>query len=165
MRGKKNGTFAQYARSRKISRASISRAYKQGVFNGALVERPGRKYPLLDFKKADALRVQRQLPDTRVKTGDKSGFVEARSWSERYRAANIKLALEIKRGLLIRKREVHDKAFTAGRQARDALFNIPDRVAAILAAESDESRVKEIMQAEIEVVVNDYIKALTAITK
>ena len=40
-------------------------------------------------------------------------------------------------------------AFTKGRTARDNLLNIPDRLAATLAAESDADKVHQILTGEI----------------
>jgi len=159
------GTMSRYARSRGLSRNAISKAYKQGVLDGALIRRKGRRGPLLNFEQADRLRAQRQLPnlqDLSESTAEKSNFAEARTWSERYRAAERKLNFEIKQGLWLQKQAVKEECFKAGRLCRDTLQNVPDRIAAIVAAETDEDKVREILQKEVETAITDYIQRLSA---
>lgn len=60
-----------------------------------------------------------------------------------------RLELDLKRGRLVSKSEVQAMAFKAGRDAQNAMLLIPNRVAAILAAETDPSAVREILVREI----------------
>ncbi len=58
--------------------------------------------------------------------------------------------------------KVHDvdvcrkTAFGEGRQFRDAMLSIPDRISSILAAESDEARVNATLRQEIRAALNDH---------
>ncbi len=47
-------------------------------------------------------------------------------------------------------KDVETAAFSAARELRDRMLNIPDRVAAIVAAETDEIRVRDIITEHIE---------------
>jgi hypothetical protein len=74
---------------------------------------------------------------------------EARTLTQRYRAGLLKLEIDERTGRLIDVEAVKSSAFAKARQVRDSILNIPDRVAPILAAESDQNRVAEILTAEM----------------
>ena len=76
-------------------------------------------------------------------------FSQARAKKEKYLAALRKLEYEEKSGKLISADEVEREYFNIARTVRDSLLNIPGRVSAILAAESDEVKVNEILNEEI----------------
>lgn len=48
-------------------------------------------------------------------------------------------------------------AFGEGRQIRDAMLSIPDRISSILAAENEEARVNATLRQEIRAALNDYV--------
>ena len=50
-------------------------------------------------------------------------------------------------------------AFNKFRQFRDAMLNIPDRVAAMLAAETDAAKCYEILATEIRKALNEFADA------
>lgn len=50
-------------------------------------------------------------------------------------------------------------AFNKGRMVRDALLNIPDRVASLLAKESDTNRIHEILTKEIRQVIEEILES------
>lgn len=50
-------------------------------------------------------------------------------------------------------------AFNKGRMVRDALLNIPDRVASMLAKESDTNRIHEILTKEIRQVIEEILES------
>lgn len=58
--------------------------------------------------------------------------------------------------------KVHDvtacrqTAFGEGRQIRDTMLSIPDRISSILAAESDEARVNATLRQEIRAALDDH---------
>ena len=60
-----------------------------------------------------------------------------------------RIEVEQKSGQLLPVADVKASAFRVGRQIRDTLMNIPDRVAAELAHETDPARVHERLRAEI----------------
>ena len=68
---------------------------------------------------------------------------------ENYLARLAKIEFEERSGKLVSRDEVQVAAFNKFRTFRDGMLNIPDRVAAVLAAESDPARVHEILATEI----------------
>jgi hypothetical protein len=85
-----------------------------------------------------------------------SQYTKARAVREHYQARLAKLEYEEKVGRLVSKDEVQVAAFNKFRQFRDAMLNIPDRVAAMLAAESDPAKCYEILATEIRKALNEF---------
>ncbi len=76
-------------------------------------------------------------------------YFRARAVREGYLARLAKIEFEEKTAKLISRDEVHVAAFTNGRLVRDNLLNIPNRLAATLAAESDAEIVHQMLTVEI----------------
>lgn len=76
-------------------------------------------------------------------------FSKARAAKEIYEAKIKKLDYEERLGNLVSRKSVEVEAFTAFRILRDACFNIPDRVSAQIAAETDQTTVYEILMVEL----------------
>lgn len=76
-------------------------------------------------------------------------FSKARAAKEIYEARIKKLDYEERLGNLVSRKSVEVEAFTAFRILRDACFNIPDRVSAQIAAETDGTVVYEILMVEL----------------
>jgi len=76
-------------------------------------------------------------------------FSKARAAREIYEARIKKLDYEERLGNLVSRKSVEVEAFTAFRILRDACFNIPDRVSAQIAAETDGTVVYEILMVEL----------------
>jgi len=76
-------------------------------------------------------------------------YARARAVRENYLARLAKIEFEERSGKLVNRDEVQVAAFNKFRTFRDGMLNIPDRVAAVLAAESDPARVHEILATEI----------------
>ena len=68
-------------------------------------------------------------------------YSQSRAVRELYLARIAKIEFEERSAKLINRDEVTAAAFTKARTIRDNLLNIPDRLAAMLAAESDASMV------------------------
>jgi hypothetical protein len=73
----------------------------------------------------------------------------ARVLLEHYRARLAKLEYEERVGKLVPKDEVVAATFTSFRQMRDALLNLPDRLAATIAAEKDVESIRTLLVNEI----------------
>jgi len=161
-------TAAEYARHRKIAKPTLSQMLDEGKLKGAARRVKGRWQ--INEKKADALLKQRLDPSKRkkkdpgeaqdhdeaekkevVKTAgtEKLTYSEAQTLNMQYQAALRKLDYEMRTGKLISMDEVRKDVFEVARATRDAVMNIPDRIAAILAAEKDQGKVREILNAEI----------------
>ena len=72
-------------------------------------------------------------------------YFRARAIRESYLARLAKIEFEEKTAQLVSRDEVQVAAFTRARTVRDNLLNIPDRLAATLAAESDADKVHQIL--------------------
>lgn len=76
-------------------------------------------------------------------------YARARAVRENYLARLAKLEYEERLGKLLSRDEVTVAAFNRFRTFRDGMLNIPDRVAAVLAAETDPAKVHEVLRTEI----------------
>ena len=74
---------------------------------------------------------------------------EAKSLHEQYKAGKAKLELEQTTGRLVLKSEVENTAFKLARTVRDTFQALPERLASVLAEETDEFTVHEILTKEI----------------
>jgi hypothetical protein len=77
------------------------------------------------------------------------GYQDALIKDKYYAAALKKLDLDQKNGILVLKMDVEKEAFECARMVRDALQNIPSRVAAVIAAMKTEAEVEKILDKEI----------------
>ena len=95
-----------------------------------------------------------------IELDDTVSYAQARAVREAYRARREKLLYEQLRGRLLDAGELKTAAFKKARIVREALLNIPGRVSAVLAAESDEANVRTLLIAEI----REALEALTEIS-
>jgi hypothetical protein len=86
-------------------------------------------------------------------------YTKARAVREHYQARLAKPDYEERVGKLVSKDEVQIAAFNKFRQFRDHLLNIPDRLSALLAAESEAPVVFEVLAKEIRKALNDFSDA------
>jgi hypothetical protein len=80
-------------------------------------------------------------------------FAQARAAREVFQARLTKIELEERQGNLIKRRDVDFQARDCARITRDAILNVPDRVAALLAAENDPAVVRELLDTELRTVL------------
>lgn len=78
-----------------------------------------------------------------------NSFAKAKTVRETLTAKILQLEYEEKTGKLVNADEVKVTWFNLARTVRDSLLNIPERISAELAAESDEFKVHKILQTEI----------------
>jgi hypothetical protein len=88
-----------------------------------------------------------------------SQYSKARAVREHYQARLAKLEFEEKTAKLIAADEVKIASFNLFRQFRDQMLNLPDRLAAMLAAESEAAKCYEILATEIRKALNDFADA------
>lgn len=82
-------------------------------------------------------------------------FQQARTLREAYMARLARLEFEEKSKLLVRTEAVKNEAFKIARVVRDNLLNIPDRVAAELANETNQFKVHQRLTHEIRRALED----------
>ena len=163
-------TQAEYSRHRGVSRKQVTYYKNQGYLTGAFRRRNGKIWIVSAV--ADRLLNQRLDPayTKSSKLGDKKlsekshQFLEAKTWEARFKAASRKLEFEIKTGKYLLKSFVRDGNFRAGRIFRDSLLNIGPRVAPILASESSEEKILELLQKEFNQILKDFIRNLNKVT-
>jgi hypothetical protein len=151
-----------YAKYRGCSRVTISRYIASGKLGAPALREDGK----IDVAEADKMlaarvapiqqassraRFTRKAAETVSRAGLQGGMTvaDAQSLLLQYRAAIKKLEYEERIGKLVNADKVRETAFDAARQTRDALLNIPDRVSALMAAESSEVKVRELLTKEI----------------
>lgn len=76
-------------------------------------------------------------------------YMDARALREVYDAQRRALDLAVRRGELMPVDEIEAEAFRLFRGLRDAVFQVPTRVAASVAAEKDEATVRETLEREL----------------
>jgi len=173
-------TFSKFAEEMNISGAMVSKLKSQGVLDAALVWPDGKKRPVLDLAIAKKAYIENQDPNfskggtPAIKSNDdlsgevdgsqagRQSFIQARTWSERYRAAERKLSYEIRQGKWVLKADIKNESFKAARVLRDHLMNIPARCAAVVAAKSKkkEKEIYQLLRAEMISGLNECIKYL-----
>ena len=85
----------------------------------------------------------------RLDGGGALEYSRARAVRENYLARLAKIEFEERSGKLVSRDEIEVAAFNRYRTFRDGMLNIPDRLAAVLASETDPVRVFELLSAEI----------------
>lgn len=68
---------------------------------------------------------------------------------QHYKAALTEIEYQIQTGTLVKKDEVDREVFKFHRTIRDQFLNVPDRLAAVLAAETERTKIHAIMTKEI----------------
>lgn len=81
--------------------------------------------------------------------GENITYAEARAKHERLKSRLAELEVATIEGKLVNADEVKRESFRAARQVRDSLLNLPDRLAAELAAETSQLKVHQRLVKEI----------------
>ena len=85
-----------------------------------------------------------------------SQYTKARAVREYYQARLARIEYEERVAKLVAKDEVQVAAFNKFRQFRDHMLNIPDRVAAVVAAETEASKCYEVLATEVRRALNEF---------
>jgi len=85
-----------------------------------------------------------------------SQYTKARAVREYYQAKLARIEYEERVAKLVAKNEVQVAAFDKFRQFRDHMLNIPDRVAAMVAAETEAAKCYEVLANEIRRALNEF---------
>lgn len=153
-------SLSAYGRLRGVSAVAVKRAIDSGRLR-ASVSRDAKGNPKIDPELADsewaantdtnrgwhAQERSKQNAEAELKV---SGTLnQSRAVKEAYLARLAKLDFEERSGQLVRADDVKDQAFKTARIVRDGMMNIPDRIAAELAACSDQFEVHRRLTEEI----------------
>src|SRR5581483_2205690 len=145
-----------YAKHRGVALFAVQKAIKSGristLTNGQI-----------DSEAADEewARNTREYAPAVTQHDDDAGFgasqySKARAIREHFQARLAKLEFEERTGKLVSADEVRVAAFNQFRQFRDHMLNLPDRLAAMLAAESEPATCYEILTTEIRKALNEF---------
>ena len=157
-------TQGEYARHRGVSRPYISKLVKNGVVvvRRDKIDRVASD-AVLDDKPVDDVDTALAAPLPAGGAPDASGaelagdpqpelgasFGQARTIDMMFRARLRRLEFEQKQGKLIEAEVYRSAAANAFRMFRDGMLGLPDRLATVLAAESDPKKVHLALKAEI----------------
>lgn len=166
-------TLTAYAKTKGVSVEAVSKAVRVGRLSKSVVfdakSRP-RVIPELADQEwvANTDSAQQRVPavapprpepepDQPVARDEPktATFQQARTLREAYMARLAKLEFDEKSGLLVRADAVKNEAFKVARTVRDNMLNIPDRIAAELANETNQFKVHQRLTAEIRRALED----------
>lgn len=149
--------MTEYAAARGVTPTAVAAAIKSGRLVKAIVQ-DGKRIKI-DPEIAD----EEWRANTRSGKGpapqpiasgaaipiDAADYSASRAKREAYLAELARLEYEEAEGQLVPAEEVRKQAFSAARQIRDAMMNLPDRVSAELAAIDDQFEVHKRLTAEL----------------
>ena len=172
----KMATKSEYAKSKGWDPSYVTKLSKKGL----LVEVDGKintvatdkrikeaQDPAREpFRKEVKGKVKTKTKATTSKKDTKTGkdtqdlsYAQARTERERIKAKKEKVEYDLLIGKLVDSEEVRISAFNRARILRDAMFNIPDRISTILAAESNPRKVHQILLKEIRIALEGQSNA------
>lgn len=93
--------------------------------------------------------------DQDTEDGEPITYAQARAQHERFKARLAQLELEQREGKLVEADAVKRESFRTARLVRDALLNLPDRIAAELANETNQFKVHQRLVSEIRRALED----------
>lgn len=163
-------TMAEYSRHRKVNRSHITRLAQRGilVMRGKLVD-VAASDAVLDDRPVD-IEPQQSTPPPQFRPapdslGGQSGasFAQARTVEMVFRAKLRKLEYEVRQAKLIEAEVVRKSMADAGRTVRDGILGLPDRLATVLAAESDAKKIHVTLKTELSRELEALADAIDAI--
>ena len=161
-------TPTAYAKHRGVSPAAVFDAIDKGRLCTSLEQKESGRY-LIDVDAADAewaantdsgtgsLAHMKNRPQVEAPQDEAQPqtYAEARAQHERFKARLAQLELEQREGKLVEVDAVQRESFRIARLVRDAMLNIPDRVAGELAAETNQFKVHQRLVKEIRRALED----------
>lgn len=169
-------TLTAYAKSKGVSTEAVSKAVRVGRLSKSVVftdKGKPRVIPEIADQEWHASTDPSQqrvpaVPPPRPEPGPEpepdqpaasepktATFQQARTLREAYMARLAKLEYDEKSGLLVRADSVKNEAFKVARTVRDNMLNIPDRIAAELANETNQFKVHQRLTQEIRRALED----------
>jgi len=149
-----------YARHRGVALSAVQKA----IDTGRISTQPDGR---IDSDQADVeweQNTMRHAPPVTARSQEEddaslfgaSQYTKARAVREHYQARLAKIEYEERTGRLVPKDEVQIAAFNKFRQFRDHMLNIPDRVAAVVAAETEAGKCYEVLATEVRRALNEF---------
>jgi phage terminase Nu1 subunit (DNA packaging protein) len=159
-------TSAEFADSQGFSRPYVTKLVQQGVIvrdakgqineDAALAALQARREP------SRAMRRGRLGKNIEVSGGGQETLstmlLKSRIKTEVERGKLTEINRKRREGELVERRDVEEAAFSNARRVRDALMNIPARVASLYAAEADPQKIHQNLEDEIRNILIDLIR-------
>ena len=163
-------TSAEFADSQGFSRPYVTKLVQQGVIvrdakgqidkDTAVAALAARREPVKTLRRGSAPKQGDISALGAVGQGGEAlstMLLKSRIKTEVERGKLAELDRKRREGELVERSEVEDAAFTSARRVRDALMNIPARVASLYAAETDPQKIHQNLEDEIRTVLIDLI--------
>lgn len=151
-------TQAEFARHRAVARSTVNEYKKKGwlvMTDEGLVNVVASEKLLADnldpTRGGDRTRAQKPAAERRLS--------DAKAEEIETKISRQRLLLEKEAGRLVDKELTFRFVFNLARNAQESLMSIADRLAPLVAAESDPARVHEMLSDEIRLVCNNLAKA------
>ena len=106
--------------------------------------------PLGSGRPGDPVDITEEGTSQRKAKKNNNSYTEARTQEKNLKIELLELDVALKKGEMVLTKDVEVAAFNAAREIRDRMLNIPDRVAAIIAAETDEVTIRNMLTGHIE---------------
>lgn len=148
-----------YSRHRRCTYAEVAAAIRSGLLARSVTKDEAGRI-LIDIGIADEEWVAGEVKPVKTPIATPAVFPSMRQSRSRmlyFKAAQEELRYQQQARQLLPAEAVRRVYFRRGRDLRDGLLAIPDRIAAILAAETDPLKVKALLRSEIA----DAIRALS----
>lgn len=162
-----------YAKHRAVSLQAVLKAIREGRLPTSAVQRKSGRWDIdpevadIEWQQntdsgqgAPAHAKNRQdqpapAGDAEPEDGEPITYAQARAQHERFKARLAQLELEQREGKLVEADAVKRESFRTARLVRDALLNLPDRIAAELANETNQFKVHQRLVSEIRRALED----------
>lgn len=161
-------TISDYARHRHVSQPMISKLVKEDrilVTEDGKVDQEISDLLLDGFSESPLRNPQPNATDPRdalrAKLENVVDYATQRALLTQYKAELAKLELEKSQGKLIDRASTEHAAFTTARRTRDAALRISDRLATILAAETDPTKIRNMLDEEIRQALEELANEFT----
>ena len=154
-----------YAQDRGVEYTQLSKWAGQGRFTSDALRKEGRKWIVTDAQELDRQVAAAKSPDRGGRGGapviDEAlkrqqaqaaaipSFAQSRAYREAFAAKLTKLDFDQRSGKLVDKAELKMRLAKLHMAVRDSLRTIPDRVAPIVAAETDQAKIHAMLLKEI----------------
>jgi phage terminase Nu1 subunit (DNA packaging protein) len=160
---------AEFAESQGFSRPYVTKLVRQGAIvrdakgqineNAAVAALQARREPVKGLRRRGTFKngyISALGPPGGPETLS-TMLLKSRIKTEVERGKLAELDRRRREGELVERSEVEDAAFTSARRVREALMNIPARVASLYAAETDPQKIHQNLEDEIRTVLIELI--------
>lgn len=159
-------TFSAFARDRNVDEKAVRKGVASGRIPAACLglSSSGRKQVIVDVAGARAAwdANAAKIPNGPAVDGERQSLTEASRLATMERHRALRIANDLREGRVVDVRAAKREAFESARIIREVLLNLPTRIAAELAAETDPAKVFARLDDEIRQALGDAADRLEA---